>query len=146
MTTFKHILLATDFEPSSKRALEVAIEMARAFGAELTLLHAWEIPIYPYMDFSVNSDLVSSMEERAKERLEQTLEQVRAQHPKVKAELKTGQPWAAILDAIEEMKPDLVVMGTHGRRGVNHALLGSVAEKVVRQSAVPVLTVHPTVS
>jgi nucleotide-binding universal stress UspA family protein len=135
-------LVATDFEASSARALEFAMEIAGAFGARLTVLHVWEIPVYPYMDFMLNSDVVSSVEDRALAELERTLETVRKRIPNADSKLKTGDPWAGILEAIEELQPDLVVMGTHGRRGINRALIGSVAEKLVRLSPVPVLTVH----
>ena len=57
--------------------------------------------------------------------------------------LECGAPWREILRVVEETKPDLVVMGTHGRRGLGHALIGSVAEKLVRMSPAPVLTVRP---
>jgi nucleotide-binding universal stress UspA family protein len=65
--------------------------------------------------------------------------------PQAKAILRSGVPWREILSAVEDVAADLVVMGTHGRRGVSHALLGSVAEKIVRLSPVPVLTVRDTV-
>jgi len=143
MKPFQHILLATDFEAASAGALEVAIGLAQTFGAKLTLLHAWEIPIYPYMEFMLNSEIIASVEGRALKRLEATLESVRKSLPDADAKLKTGLPWTAILESITETRADLVVMGTHGRRGVSHVLLGSVAEKVVRLAPVSVLTVRP---
>ena len=142
MKTFKHILVTTDFEAASNGAIAAAIALASALGARLTILHVWEIPIYPYMDFMLNSEMVSSVEDRAVARLQQTLEQVQKAVPETSSMLKNGMPWAGILEAIESQAPDLVVMGTHGRRGLSHALLGSVAEKVVRLSPVPVLTVR----
>jgi nucleotide-binding universal stress UspA family protein len=143
MKVFQHILVPTDFEASSGEALAVAIGLAQAFGAQLTLLHAWEIPIYPYMDFMLNSEVITSVEDRAVKRLAESLDKTREVLPTAQSKLATGMPWAAILDAINESKADLVVMGTHGRRGVSHVILGSVAEKVVRLSPVPVLTVPP---
>jgi nucleotide-binding universal stress UspA family protein len=142
MKTFKHILVPTDFEEASSGALELATSLAQAFDARVTLLHVWEIPIYPYMDFMLNSDVITRVEDAAVKRLGTTLEKLRAVSPNAESCLKTGRPSQGILDAIQELKPDLVVMGTHGRHGVGHAILGSVAEKVVRQSHVPVLTVH----
>ena len=142
MPHFKHILLATDFEASSSAALEAGVELAKAFGAKLTLLHVWEIPIYPYMEFMLNSELIAGVEARALQRLTDSLASVRQAVPSADSKLKTGLPWTGILEAIAETKADLVVMGTHGRRGVSHTLLGSVAEKVVRMSPVPVLTVR----
>jgi nucleotide-binding universal stress UspA family protein len=143
MKTFKHILVPTDFEPSSAEALDVAVSLAQDFNAELTLLHVWEIPIYPYMEFMLNSELITRIEEQAVKRMDEALAKVREVLPTANSKLKTGLPWGGILDAIHDEKPDLVVMATHGRRGLNHLLLGSVAEKVIRLSPAPVLTVRP---
>jgi nucleotide-binding universal stress UspA family protein len=70
-----------------------------------------------------------------------SLEKLAAEQGGLRSELRCGDPAAEILRAIDELKPELVVMGTHGRRGLARLLLGSVAEKVVRSSPVPVLTV-----
>jgi nucleotide-binding universal stress UspA family protein len=142
MKTFKHILVPTDFEPASKDALALAVSIARAFDAKVTLLHVWEIPIYPYMDFMLNSKLISSVEDAATKGLGDALELLQKELPKATGVLKHGLPSGTILDAIKELEPDLIVMGTHGRHGVSHTFLGSVAERVVRSSEVPVLTVH----
>ena len=141
MTIIKSILVPIDFSGASANALEMAIDMAQAFDAELTLLHAWELPVYPYMEFMLSSsELSSAIERGATQRLESTLQTVRARVPRSKSKLMMGVVWQKIIEAIDELKPDLVVMGTHGRHGVSHALLGSVAEKIVRLSPVPVLT------
>jgi nucleotide-binding universal stress UspA family protein len=142
MKTFKHILVPTDFGKATAGALEIATSLAQGCDAKLTLLHVWEVPIYPYMDFMLNSEVITRVEDAAIKHLAQALEGVRKIVPGAQSMLKTGMPWAGILDAIEELKPDLVVLGTHGRRGVERAVLGSVAEKLVRLSPVPVLTVH----
>jgi nucleotide-binding universal stress UspA family protein len=143
MKTFKNILVPMDFEPSSAEALEVAVGLAQTFDAKLTLLHVWELPIYPYMEFMLNSEVIASIEDRAVKRLDEALAKVRQQVPSAVSMLKTGLPWGGIVDAIAELKPDLVVMGTHGRRGFTHLMLGSVAEKVLQLSPAPVLTIRP---
>ena len=141
MTIIKNILVPVDFSAASSNALEIAIGMAQAFDAELTLLHAWELPVYPYMEFLLSSsELSSAIERGATQRLESTLQAVRARVPRSRSQLMMGVVWQKIIEAIDELKPDLVIMGTHGRHGVSHALLGSVAEKIVRLSPVPVLT------
>jgi nucleotide-binding universal stress UspA family protein len=142
MKTFKHILVPTDFEKASASALEVAASIALACDAKVTLLHVWEIPIYPYMDFMLNSEMITRVEDAAVKHLAEGLQKLQKVLPTASSKLKTGQPAPAIIDVIAELKPDLVVMGTHGRRGVGRAILGSVAEKLVRLSTVPVLTVH----
>lgn len=143
MKQFKHILLPTDFESSSASALELGVALARTFDAQLTLVHVWEIPIYPYMEFMLNSELIAGVEARAQKRLDEAVASVRPSLPRADSKLKTGLPWAGILEVIGETRADLVVMGTHGRRGASHVVLGSVAEKLVRLSPVPVLTVRP---
>ncbi len=142
MKPIQHILIPTDFEAASREAIEVAMTVARAFDAKVTLLHVWEIPIYPYLDFTLNTTLIANVEEAATNHLSRVLEDVRKDWASASSMLKQGWPSGTIIDVIKELAPDLVVMGTHGRHGFSHTILGSVAEKVVRSSEVPVLTVH----
>jgi nucleotide-binding universal stress UspA family protein len=143
MNIFKHILVPTDFSALSSAAIELAINMATQFDAELTLLHVWEIPVYPYMELMMSSaELTTAMEKAATECLATKLKEVQSRLPRAKSRLEMGLPWQQIVEVIKESKADLVVMGTHGRRGFAHALMGSVAEKLVRLSPVPVLTVR----
>jgi nucleotide-binding universal stress UspA family protein len=138
---FKHILVPIDFGEPSQKALEAATELALRFGAQLTLLHVYERPVYIYAGVTyATTDLFGPIEEAAREQLERTLREVQAKVPAAIALLGRGVPATEILKAVAEVQPDLVVMGTHGRRGVGRALFGSVAEKVVRLSPVPVLT------
>lgn len=143
MQTFKRILVATDFSECSLRAVDLAVTLATAFRAELTLVHAWEIRVYPYMEYVLSSaELMSSLEQAAARKLEESLLELKKQVSWARSELRAGAPWQQILEASKGLHADLIVMGTHGRRGINHALLGSVAEKVVRFAEVPVLTVR----
>jgi len=140
---FKHVLVPTDFGEPSARALKLAVDLARSFSAMLTLLHAYEVPLYTYPQVdSIVVDLFTPIEQAAREQLDRELATVQQELPSAKSILRSGVPWREILNVLDEIKADLVVMGTHGRRGVSHALLGSVAEKVVRLSPVPVLTVR----
>jgi nucleotide-binding universal stress UspA family protein len=142
MTTFKHILVPTDFRGASNEALSVAISLAKKLDAKITLLHVWEIPIYPYMDFMLNTEVITSVEDAATKGLERAVAELKKELPTAEGKLRSGEAWYQIQEEIRELKPDLVVMGTHGRRGLSHLTLGSVAEKTVRSSTVPVLTVH----
>jgi nucleotide-binding universal stress UspA family protein len=143
MKPFKQILVATDFSDCSRAAIDVAASIASKLEAELTLLHVWEIPVYPYMEFVLNStELVNDVERAAANRLDQELRQLKATLPRSRSLLRMGIPWQQIVDASKALPAELIVLGTHGRRGIDHLLLGSVAEKVVRLSEVPVLTVH----
>ena len=140
---FNHLLVPVDFSASSHQALESAIDLSRRFGSRLTLVHVHETPAYVYggMTFAT-ADLLGPIEEAAREHLDKTLREVQAVIPAAKAILRRGTAAVEILEVIEEQHPDLVVMGTHGRTGVSHALLGSVAERIVRFSTTPVLTIR----
>lgn len=143
MTRFHHILVPVDFEESSRDALEVAVDLARTFDAKLTLVHAWEIPPYVYAGLPyLSADLWTAVEQVATEELEKTLAGVRKELPKAESILAKGPAAVAVLAAAEQSGADSVVMGTHGRRGMSRVFLGSVAEKVVRSSLVPVLTIR----
>jgi nucleotide-binding universal stress UspA family protein len=138
---FKHLLVPVDFGEPSRQALDTAIDLARRFGAQLTLVHVYEVPAYVYSGIAyATTDLFGPIEDAARAQLTKLLGEVRTKVPSAKAELRKGAPAMEILAAIAEAHPDLVVMGTHGRKGMPHVLLGSVAEKVVRLSPVPVLT------
>jgi len=140
---FERILVATDFSDGSQQALEYALRIAEKFDSELTLVHVWEAPSYAYAtDLYLPVDVMASLEGAAVARLEQATTELKARFPGAKSRLHTGSPWQEVLGAATEVKADLIVMGTHGRRGLERALLGSVAERVVRMSRVPVLTVH----
>jgi nucleotide-binding universal stress UspA family protein len=140
---FKHILLATDFSEASQNALTLAVDMAHTLGCDLTVVHACEIPVYAYSELSMAPvDLLSPVVELAGEKLADLMTSLARRPPRAKSVLKVGVPWEEILAVAAETAADLIVMGTHGRRGVAHALLGSVAEKVVRMSPVPVMTVR----
>jgi len=137
---FKHILVATDFAEPSERAVALAVELAKSFGAELTVVHAYEIPAYVYAGVSFTpADLVTPVIDGAREALASVLARVRESVPNATSMLRNGDPATEILTAIDQAHADLLVVGTHGRRGLPHALLGSVAEKIVRLARVAVL-------
>lgn len=141
--TFGRILVATDFSESSRRALELAIQLAQQFGSELTLMHSWEPPNYSYAaGLYLPVDIVSPIETAAAAHLEEATSELKLRMPAAKSLLREGAAWEEVLGAAAQVQADLIVMGTHGRSGLERALLGSVAEKVVRTSLVPVLTVH----
>ncbi len=139
MATFKHILVPTDFGEAAQCALDVAIMLASKFEAKLTLLHAYEIPVSGYGDglYWPTDDLARI----AQQTLDSALARAKERFPKAEAVLVYGTPWAESLEVAKSRGADLIVVGTHGRRGLSRVLLGSVAEKIVRLSPVPVLTV-----
>ena len=136
----KHILFPTDFSDAADGALATAIELARAFESQLTLLHVWSVPSSVYAEaLTWPSD---DMQRGARKYLDAALENARRSYPKTDALLKEGREWRQILAVVDELGCDLVVMGTHGRKGLSRVILGNVAEKIVRLSRVPVLTVR----
>lgn len=138
-----NILVPTDFGESSEQAVRLAVQVAARFNATLTLLHSFEVPAYVYAGLgATTADYLVPIEDAARRSLEDALRAVQAESPSAQALLKQGAAWQGILDATKEIGADLVVMGTHGRQGISRALIGSVAEKVVRLSSVPVLTVR----
>jgi nucleotide-binding universal stress UspA family protein len=142
---YTRILVPTDFSPAAEAALEAALELAGKFKATVVLMHAYGVTSYAYVDTEsrVTADYASALEQVAREALNRAV----AEHAKgsvpIAPALYSGVPWEQILLAVNQHDISLVVMGTHGRSGLAQALLGSVAERVVRLSPVPVLTVHP---
>ena len=140
MILLKHVLVATDFGAASDAALTYGRALAKRFGAQLHLLHAAENDFLhatatdPHV---LKAGVARQLEERltAEDRAERS----------ACAVIKTAdQPSDAIVGYAKAARIDLIVMGTHGRTGVSHMLVGSVAERVVRTAPCPVLTVrHP---
>jgi nucleotide-binding universal stress UspA family protein len=141
--TIRQILVPIDFSESSMEALLRAVDIARPLDATLTLLHVIDYPGYCYSVVPfVEIDFFMQFEDAARAQLDEVIRRLSAEYPKARASLRQGSVSAEVLSEIEKVRPDLVVMGTHGRHGVARAMLGSVAERVVRFSPVPVLTVH----
>jgi nucleotide-binding universal stress UspA family protein len=140
----KRILVPTDFSPPSQAALETAIELARRFGATLTLFHAHDLPAYVFPDgvMPVSPEILAELERSMLAELNRLAMRVRAAAVAAETRTGVGAHDVEILRCAEEIGADMIVMGTHGRTGIRHALLGSVAEKVVRRSRCPVLTVR----
>lgn len=144
---WKRICCPIDFSDASRAAMETAAELARRFGAELVLLHAYPVPGYTFPDGSVVAS--PRMMQELADQAERHLGEWRADAerlvgaPRVSAEKAVGEPAAEILSFAGQRGVDLLVLGTHGRTGLQHALMGSVAERVVRRAHCPVLTVRP---
>ena len=147
MPQIARILVPTDFSPASDAALAYARELARQFGATLNLVHVFDDPFTSGAfvgDGTVTMplDLRESLERAAQDQLAARHAEHAGSLPGSSADLLTGSGARRIVEHAEETKADLIVMGTHGRGGLGHLLLGSIAEKVVRTSRCPVLTVR----
>ena len=143
------MLLATDFSAASDVALEYATTLAVRFGASLHLLHVIEDPSVagswiPELGLATVPPVCAAMIDEAADRLARLRNGLERSGVKVTSEVMVGGPAAVIRDVAAARGCDLVVMGTHGRTGVAHLLLGSIAEKVVRTAPCPVLTVRAT--
>jgi universal stress protein A len=146
---FQRILIPVDFSDCSREALRHGLFWARKLGAEVELLHIWEPSPYisPASLVWLNGEQRSFWEHMQRELRQQLQEMVDEQRspddPHVHVRIAAGYVSQSILRALEgPRRYDLVVMGSHGRRGLSRLLLGSVAERVVRLATCPVLTVR----
>jgi len=142
------ILCPVDFSDSSEYAAGYALAFARVHQAQLLLLHVMPPPMYAVPDYTGIYEFtpqdIEQFEEQVRRRLGQFAEGLKAEADAVSTRLVSGVPFVEILGVAKEQGADLIVMGTHGRTGLPHMLIGSVAEKVVRKAPCPVLTVrHP---
>lgn len=140
----KKILVATDFAASSQAAADVGLELAKKFQLPLVLVHTYLVPlgVYSGVPMAPTQDYALLYEKAARESLEKERARLVGPSAEVISMLRPGVAWEEILAAAKELDAGLIVTGTHGRRGLPRAILGSVAEKVVRLSPIPVLTVH----
>lgn len=143
MITFDQILCPTDFSEPSRAATSYALELARRLGAGIRLLTVIETPLpYPPV-LGAHPPDTKAQEDFAETALNNWIEPKDAEGVTIEAEWVHGSTAEKILEVAEERESDLIVMGTHGRGFIPRLLLGSVAERVVRLSKCPVLTVRP---
>lgn len=136
MATFSRILVPTDFSEPADEALNYALGLAQALGATVSLVHAvndpFDVPTPPEIRHQILSDIRRRLGDRV----------AQSGRADVSSVIRTGPTARAIVACAREQKADLIVMGTHGRHGMAHLLMGSVAERVVRTAECPVLTVR----
>jgi nucleotide-binding universal stress UspA family protein len=144
MPQLQILIVPTDFGEPSEVALDHAIELARALGSGVVLMHAYEIPIMGFPDGAIvaTAELTSRILEGAQSGLDRQIKSREGCGVTIRGLIKQGDAVDMINETAKEIGAGLIVMGTHGRRGLPRALIGSVAEKVVRTAHVPVLTVH----
>jgi nucleotide-binding universal stress UspA family protein len=138
------ILVPMDFGEVAEAALDYAVAWARLSGAKIALLHVCEIPYVGIPDGPLvpAADVVDPMLQDAERLLGTIAARYRDQGLQITSLVEQGIPREAIATVARRLGADLIVMGTHGRRGISRALLGSVAESVVRCAPCPVLTIH----
>jgi nucleotide-binding universal stress UspA family protein len=144
-TTIQRILVGHDFGDAAHAALAYALDLAEKLDARVTVVHAYEVPVYGFPEgIALTTDVTGQIRAASVEALDGVVQRAARPRVDVHGMLRQGPAWSEITTAAAEMHADLIVVGTHGRRGLAHALLGSVAEKVVRTAPCPVLTVHGT--
>lgn len=152
MTSFSRILVPTDFSDCSHAACDAAAKLAKQFGSAIELLHvqeppAWQGFVIPELVVNLPDESTSSLQEfvrvRSQRALEHTVEQLRQlgiAHVRCRSEV--GEAGDVIVRIAKEEHFDLIVMGTHGKKGFERLVMGSVTERVVRQAVCPVLTLR----
>lgn len=141
----KTILVPTDFSPCADAALQYALKLAKQLEARVCVVHAYLMPITSWEGgWAFPQDVITQLEAASRAELDKVLQKARSELPKVEALFYNGDPRDSILKAAEDTGAEMIVIGTHGRRGITRALLGSVAEAVVRRANCVVVTVrHP---
>lgn len=148
MKDIQKILVPVDFSDSAVAALQYAIFLAEKFGASIEVFHVYDPPYY-VGDVLVQAPgrpgmpMSEYIREQATTRLDEMVERVAGTaNVPVRRRLLAGVPYQAIVKKARDEGFDLIVMGTHGRKGLSHLLMGSVAEQVVRQAPCPVIIVR----
>ena len=140
----QHVLVPIDFSTTADRALEYAIALGQQLHARLTLLHVLDLTPVTMEDMTagVVATYLDDLEIDARHLLQESRERVQRAGLQGESLLVQGTPTQTIVDTASEQGVDLIIMGTHGRTGLAHVFLGSVAEHVVRQGPCPVLVVR----
>ncbi len=145
MIKLEKILFPTDFSEASYNAKRYAISFAKVFGARLYVLTVNQLINMAFLDPLIIHDLDENREAAVQENLEQLRGEIAHQGVEVTTEVRKGSSSLEIISFAQEMEIDLIIMGTHGWSGLDHVLMGSTAEAVVRRAPCPVLTVRPTI-
>jgi len=142
----KHILVPTDFSEHADAALSYAMELATTLQARLTVLHVFHLSPLTVgeMPPTVFNDAFREIEIDAQTQLQKALDRVRRAGIESDSIIVEGIPFQTIIDTAQDQHADLIVMGTHGRTGLTHIFMGSVAEKVVRLAPCSVLVTRDT--
>ncbi|MFN7701022.1 MAG: universal stress protein [Deltaproteobacteria bacterium] len=137
------IVCAIDFSEPSDRALSHALELGKRLGAKVIAVHAWQLPVYAVPDGVAvfGPEVVAEITEGLQKQLGKTLESHRTEGVTLEGKLVAGAPVEAVLEVAKDARAEYVVIGTHGRTGVARFVIGSVAERMVRLSTVPVVVV-----
>jgi nucleotide-binding universal stress UspA family protein len=145
MASVTKILVASDFSDHAERALVLALELAKSLGASVTVVHAYEIPVYSVPDATLVPPPVyaAGIANAAQTCIDTTVERFSGRGAEITGVLREGPAAREIAALADELDVGMIVIGTHGRSGIARAILGSVAERVIRIAHRPVLAVPP---
>ncbi len=146
MFNIKNILLPTDFSNLSLTAAQYAVDLAKQYGAKVHLLNVIEKtpPILTIRSLDLSEEkIIKSIEDDALQSLEKAASKIKKDGVEIARVLKKGLDYQEIVNYSQNNKIDVIVIATHGRTGLLHTLLGSVAEKVIRYAKCPVLVITP---
>ncbi len=138
---YDDILVPTDGSPAAAAAIDHAVDLAQTYGGRVHALYVVDASAFASIDAG-SEMVVDALEQEGEQAVEAVAERADAAGVETETHVVSGTAYRGILDYIESEGIDLVVMGTHGRRGIERFLLGSVTERVVRSAEVPVLTVR----
>jgi len=142
MPTVSRVLVPIDFSEHSEKALAYAVELAKGLGAKVHLVHVYPITAYAAPPLLPGPVVFAQFRDESQRVFEELMTRVKRDYSsELTGSLKEGVPHVEILRCASDIGADMIVMGTHGHTGIEHLLLGSVAERVVRGARVPVLTV-----
>ncbi len=148
MREIRRILVPVDFSECSRAALEWAALLAERFGGSIDVLHVWDTPHYVGPEFLIREPgetghpLQKAALAQAETEMYEFLSRFRQGSERFRVRLESGKPYETIIKLAADEHFDAIVMGTHGRSGFRHLVLGSVAEKVVRAASCPVMTIR----
>lgn len=145
MPDYRLILCPVDFSQPSRKAFETAIDLAKRLQASVHVLNVYQLPaaVIPQLALEGAGDLEAVIQDQLKKQLDALVSSIDTRGINVATSLREGIPYVEIVRAVKDVGADLIVIGTHGRTGLAHLLLGSVAERVLRTSEVPVFSVRP---
>lgn len=147
MIKLEHLLVATDFSACSKEAIGYAIDLSKKTKGRMTLLHIFESPFLYPAETSLGSypevyQWLQDFKQEEIKNLDALSDEIRKEGLPVETIFKEGSPSIEIIRTAKEVGADLIVMGTHGRKGLSHVVMGSVAERVAREAPCPVFIVR----
>ncbi|MFZ0694096.1 MAG: universal stress protein [Alphaproteobacteria bacterium] len=147
MTNYRLILCPIDFSKPSRHAFETALDLAERLKTGLHVLNVYQLPAAAIAQITRGlaeqlRDFEAVIEDQLQKQLAEFVSNIETHGIKIVTRLREGIPYVEIVQATKDLGADLIVIGTHGRTGLAHLMLGSVAERVLRTSNIPVLSVR----